>query len=162
MLSLDLSHIWRGHKTRRSHLLSQEAVMARLLMVGPGAGLYNLHSGHVITCVSGLRRRHPVLRDLPSGVSDWSAANPLGLEQPRPSPSHQQQRHPALRLHQQVHLSALTLAVFWRLPQVPHLPLPLLHLGAARPAHREVSARRAFLLFFTRQVAHNEMNLFLW
>lgn len=113
-----------------------------------------------VSPIPGVRRCHSVLWALPSRVSEWSAALPArppeyGSAQVTPLQRysccsrrrHPQRRRrrcrrcrqPTLSPHQQVHLSALPLALLWRFPQVPHIPLSLLHLRPSRPAHREVS-----------------------
>ena len=110
-----------------------------------------------VTSVSpapGVRCCHSVLRALPTGVPERSAALPawppepgstqalLRLPEPRGFNQRHHQRHhqrPPPGSHQQVHLSALSLALLWRFPQVPHVPVPLLHLWPSCPAHREVS-----------------------
>ncbi len=103
----------------------------------------------MMSSVSGVWRCHSVLWDVPARVSDWSAALPVGSPEPRSSQtfllqrrgvSVQQHHNPTLSLHQQVYLSALSLAVLWCFPQVPHIPLSLLHLRPSCPGHREVSS----------------------
>jgi len=129
----------------KARIVSVRLLVLRVAVCACGAFKCNMFS------VAGLRSSHSVLRGVPTGVSDRPAALPAGSADPQSTkalllfllfllqPSRHSHRRPTLGLHQQVHLSALPLAVLRRLPQVPDVPLPVLHLRAARPAHREVS-----------------------